>query len=307
MIVAASLTVVIMASGCGPQSRSGADAATGSGTATAIPVGSSNHVISVDGVTRSYIMYRPATLSGRAPLVVMMHGGFGNASWAERSYHWNAEADAGHFLVAYPDGLHRAWNAGGGCCGIPSKTNVNDIGFITAMVSVIEHALPVDTSRVYAAGMSNGGSMAYTLACHTAIFTAIAADSATLLGSCPDPPQTSVIAIHGTADGRVPYYGGEGDGYAHIDGPSIPAVNATWRQTDHCASPVVTTAGTVTTSIANCPAGRAVELISIAGAGHQWPDSRPNPLARVLLHTDPPSTALNATHVIWEFFAAHAR
>jgi len=50
-----------------------------------------------------------------------------------------------------------------------------------------------------------------------------------------------------------------------------------------------------------------VELITIAGAGHQWPGATPNPLAQRLLHTDPPSTALNATQVIWQFFAAHAR
>jgi polyhydroxybutyrate depolymerase len=38
----------------------------------------------------------------------MLHGGFGSASQAQRSYHWDAEADAGHFLVAYPNGMDRA-------------------------------------------------------------------------------------------------------------------------------------------------------------------------------------------------------
>jgi polyhydroxybutyrate depolymerase len=69
----------------------------------------------------------------------------------------------------------------------------------------------------------------------------------------------------------------------------------------------VTTAGTVTTSVAARPAGRAVELITIAGAGHQWPGAAPNLLAQRLLHTDPPSTALDATAVIWRFFTSHAR
>jgi polyhydroxybutyrate depolymerase len=63
----------------------------------------------------------------------------------------------------------------------------------------------------------------------------------------------------------------------------------------------------VTTSTARCPAGRTVELITIAGAGHQWPGSVPDPLAQRLLGLDPPSTALNATQVIWRFFAAHPR
>jgi len=139
-----------------------------------------------------------------------------------------AEADSGHFVVAYPDGLDRAWNTGGGCCGTPGRTNVDDIGFITAMVSAIEHQIPVNPNRVYATGISNGGIMAYTLACHTTIFAAIGPDSATELGSCPAPAPLSVIHIHGTADKNIPYQGGEGDGVAHIDGPAIPALNARW-------------------------------------------------------------------------------
>jgi polyhydroxybutyrate depolymerase len=58
--------------------------------------------------------------------------------------------------------------------------------------------------------------------------------------------------------------------------------------------------------MATCPGGRAVELITIAGAGHQWPGAVPDPVAQRLLHTDPPSTAVDATDLIWAFFAAHA-
>lgn len=275
--------------------------------ATAIPVGSSTHAITAGGVARSYIVYRPAALPAAAPLVVMLHGGFGSASQAQKSYHWDAEADAGHFLVAYPDGLRRAWNAGGGCCGVPGQAGADDIGFISAMVAAIGHAIGVNAHRVYATGISNGGIMAYDLACHTTTFAAIGPDSATQLGGCPDPAPTSVIAIHGTADRNIPYDGGPGDGPGHIDGPPVPAVNAAWRRADHCAPPAATTAGPVTTSVAKCPAGRTVELITIAGAGHQWPGSAQNPAAQRVLGLDPPSTALNATQVIWQFFATHAR
>jgi Esterase PHB depolymerase len=139
---------------------------------------------------------------------------------AQKSYGWDAEADRGHFVVAYPDGLDRAWNTGG-CCGTPGRANADDIGFITAMVSAIERELPVDANRVYATGISNGGIMAYTLACHTTIFAAIGPDSATELGGCPAPAPLSVIHIHGTADKNIPYQGGEGDGVAHIDGPPV--------------------------------------------------------------------------------------
>src|ERR1700761_4825425 len=138
----AVLTGLSLLTGCGAAAArlsgttssgtaTGQASGTGSGAAagTAIPAGSSAHSISVGGVTRTYLVYRPATLPAAAPLVVMLHGGFGTGSQAEKSYGWDAQADAGHFLVAYPDGLNRAWNAGGGCCGQPAKDNTDDTGF----------------------------------------------------------------------------------------------------------------------------------------------------------------------------------
>jgi len=296
--------LVMLLAGCAPLQRVHVGGGT---TGPAIPVGSSSHAITVAGVSRTFRVYRPAVLPAAAPLVVMLHGGFGTGAQAERSYHWDAQADRSHFVVAYPDGLDRAWNTGGGCCGVPGRTGTDDIGFITATVSAIEHALPVSPRRVYATGISNGGIMAYTLACRTTIFAAIGPDSATELGSCRAPAPISVIHIHGTADHNIPYDGGPGDGVGHIDGPAVPALNASWRRIDRCAGPAVKIIGMVTTSTARCPAGRTVELITIAGAGHQWPGAVPDPLAQRLLHLDPPSTALNATQVIWRFFAAHPR
>lgn len=232
---------------------------------------------------RTYHLYRPAGLADPAPLVVFLHGGFGSAEQAEKTYGWDAEADAGHFLVAYPDGVDRAWNTGGGCCGVPARTGVDDVGFITAMVAAISRTVPVDPRKVFASGMSNGGIMAYTLACHTTVFAAIGPGSATQLGDCPSPKPLSVIHIHGTADHNVPYDGGVGDGVASIDGPSAPALDVQWRAVDRCGPPTVSTAGTATTSVASCPQDMRVELITVAGMGHQW--------------------APGATHTMWQFFS----
>lgn len=275
--------------------------------ATSLPVRTSVHSLVVDGLTRSYRVYRPAAVTGDVPLVVTLHGGFGSGEQAEKSYGWDAEADQQHFVVAYPDGLHRAWNTGGGCCGQPAAMNVDDVGFIRALIDDIAAKISLDHARIYATGISNGGIMSYTLACQTTIFAAIGPDSATMLGPCPDPAPLSVIHIHGTADTRIPYQGGQGDGTARIDGPAIPAVNAKWRSIDHCTTPSITTHGPVTTSVAVCPAGRSVELITIAGAGHQWPGGAPKPPLQQVLQRDPPSTALDATSVIWQFFAAHPK
>ncbi len=274
-------------------------------TVSPLPVGSSTHAITVDGRQRTYIVYRPAGLTGSAPLVVMLHGGFGSASQAEKSYGWNDEADRQNFLVAYPDGVSRAWNTGGGCCGIPASQGIDDVAFIRAMVEQIEQEAAVDQSRIYATGISNGGMMAYTLACRTTIFAAIGPDSATQLGPCGQPDPVSVIHIHGTADTRIRYDGGRGNGTAHIDGPAIPDLNATWRTIDQCDQPLETTSGPITMSTAGCANGRTVELITIDGAGHQWPGSKSRTFIERLLGLDAPSTALNATDTFWQFFAQH--
>ncbi len=179
------------------------------------------------------------------------------------------------------------------------------MAFVVAMVAAIEQGLPIDPRRVYVTGISNGGMLAYRLACDTSLFAAAGPDSATLLGSCPSPHPLSVIHLHGTADTRIRYDGGQGDGAAKIDGPPVPDVVASWRSIDGCAAPTTSTDGAVTTSVASCPDGRAVELITIAGAGHQWPGAPQRPELEKLLGLDAPSTALDATQTIWEFFAAH--
>jgi polyhydroxybutyrate depolymerase len=297
---------VVLLGGC-----IGGGHALGTPGAGSIPVGQSTQTIDVGGVSRTFHVYRPPGLSDGAPLVVMLHGGFGTGAQAERSYHWDSEADAGHFLVAYPDGLMRAWNAGT-CCGEPQRTNTDDVGFITAMVGAIGQEIPVDRARVYATGMSNGAMMALRLGCQTDTFAAIAPVAGTLETDCSGARPTSVLQIHGTADDRVPYNGGPGkafsaDGTARVDGPSVEAVNATWRGIDGCGQPNSTTAGDVTTQTAGCADGRTVELISVTGAGHQWPGGDPSPLAQRIGNIPAPSTALNATDTIWQFFAPNRR
>ncbi len=184
-----------------------------------VPVGQSTQTIESGGASRTFHLYRPQGLTDAVPVVVMLHGGFGNGAQAERSYHWDAEADNGHFLVAYPDGLNRAWNAGT-CCGEPGRLNTDDVGFISAMVGAIEREIPVDRERIYVTGMSNGAMMALRLGCQSDTFAAIAPVAGTLLTDCSAARPASVLQIHGTADDRVPYHGGPGKAFAINGSPT---------------------------------------------------------------------------------------
>ncbi|GAA4249990.1 extracellular catalytic domain type 1 short-chain-length polyhydroxyalkanoate depolymerase [Dactylosporangium darangshiense] len=302
----------------GANGSGGAASASGAaGAASAAGVGGAASAAGVGGAASAGAAGGGASAGaagGRAgsdprPLVMMLHGGFGTGEQAEGYYGWDALADAEGFAVVYPDGLDRAWNVGGSCCGVPGRAGVDDVAFLRAVVEQMDDIVPggVDPSRVYATGISNGGLMAYRLACDTDLFAAIGPDSATLLGACPKPAPVSVLHIHGAADTRIRMDGAEGDGVARIDGPPVAEVVASWRAVDGCEEPSAVVAGVVTTSVARCPAGRAVELVTIDGAGHQWPGSASKPLVQKVLGTDEPSTALDATAVFWAFFAAHPR
>lgn len=269
------LGVVLLVAGCIPKTPP-----------STFGTGVSVHTLRAGGQERNYRLYKPAGLPARAPLVVMLHGGFGTAEQAERAYGWDELADGAKFVVAYPDGLHRAWNTnGGGCCGRPARDGVDDVAFIAAAVTDIANNVGIDASRVYATGISNGGIMSYTLACNTGVFAAIGPDSATQLDPCRSPHPTSVIAVHGTADRLIPYAGGQG--ISVINGPSVQDVNAFWRTVDRCGTPTTVTNGPVTTSTAACADHRAVALITVDGGGHEWPPF--------------------ATESLWRFFDAHPR
>jgi polyhydroxybutyrate depolymerase len=117
-----------------------------------------------------------------------------------------------------------------------------------------------------------------------------------------------VCHIHGLADQNVPFGGGVGRGRAQDSRPSVESVVANWATVDGCGPASERVDGGVHSSTSVGPHGRAVTLLTIDGAGHQWPGSQPPP-ARVVraLGIDPPSTALDATSVLWQFFAAHPR
>lgn len=279
--------------------------------ASSLPTGDSTVRVLSGGAVRSAIVHRPARSGAALPLVVMLHGGYGSARQAQQAYGWDGLADRFGFVVAYPDGLSRSWNAGS-CCGTAAKQEVNDVEFVTSLVARIRRDVSVDISRVYVAGMSNGAMMALRLMCETDAFAAGAAVAGTLVTGCGSPRQASLLQIHGTADDRVPYAGGPGkafgaSGQARVDGMAIPAINKKWRRVDDCSDPVEQVSGAVTTSLASCADGRAVELISIAGAGHQWPGATSTTARQRSGSADTPSTAIDATETIWDFFAAHPR
>jgi polyhydroxybutyrate depolymerase len=260
---------------------------------------------------RSYLLYRPQYLLRRepVPLVLVLHGGFGSGSQAEHAYHWDTLADREGFVVVYPDGVGRSWNAGGMCCGPALREGVDDTGFLAQLIEVVAQAENIDRRRVYMTGMSNGAAMAYRYACEARVtVAAIGPVAGTFSQACPHPRPVSVLAIHGLGDQNVPFSGGQGT-RGVTKGHWLPVEQTldAFRRAGRCEAASTQKAGAVQTSTAHCEQGRDVVLMTIDGAGHQWPGSvtRSGPLAR-LLPVDAPSTALDATGALWDFFRSHA-
>jgi polyhydroxybutyrate depolymerase len=263
---------------------------------------------------RSYILYIPATVdrSQPAPLVVAMHGGTGNAQIMVNSSGFDQVADENGFILAYPNGAGRledkllTWN-GGTCCGYAQQNNVDDVGFIRAMIADIETITAIDSKQIYATGMSNGAIMSYRLACEAAdLFAAIGPVSGTLNFSPCDPAEAvSVIDFHGTFDQHIPYEGGFGpQSLVDVDFASVQESVDFWVSFNRC-NPHAQNDGLDKIqheAWSGCEGDSAVELYTIIDGGHAWPGGNPGWAAG-----DPPTQALSASQLIWEFFAAHPK
>ena len=172
--------------------------------------------------------------------------------------------------------------------------------FISDLLDYLESNLCVDRSRVYAAGVSNGGGMAARLACvlsaRFAAFASIAGGYESLPPCQPANP-VSVIEVHGTADGSVPY-----DGLRPGGAGAVRPWLAAWGQEDGCRGPpaVSRIAPRVERyDWTRCAEGAAVEHIEIFGGNHQLPGALP---------PDPgQASTVSAAWLAWSFLRQHSQ
>lgn len=271
-----------------------------------------------EGDTRSYVVRAPPglmELKHKVPLVLVLHGGGGNAEITERMTGFTAKAAKEGFIVVYPEGSSRfkdkllTWNAGH-CCGYALNNKVDDVGFINALIDKLIKDYPVDPKRVYATGISNGGMMSHRLGIELPQkMAAIAPVVGALFGDEKIPAQSvSALMINGMLDKSVPYQGGAPGGRfpGAWDGtPVKPAVAQTefWAQANRCAAdPALDERGPVISRKYSCPGGKAVELLLLKDTGHTWPGGQ-----RGFRSADDPGSSLNATDVIWDFFKTQVK
>ena len=285
-----------------------------SGAAPA-PSADATRTLMFGGIQRSYILHIPPSYDGShtLPLVLDFHGGGGNAQSQRRTSGFESLADGKGFIVVYPDGTGRlgdkilTWN-GGTCCGYAVAKDMDDVGFIRALIADLQTVAKVDTKRIYATGLSNGGIFSYRLACDAADLIAAIGPVAGTLNSSPCNPKepVSVIHFHGTADEHLPYDGGVGDkSLAGVDFASVKDSIDSWVRFDQCpALPQTESFADIRHDIySNCANGTAIELYTVVGGKHAWPGSD----GPAWPGGDQPTQTISAAELIWDFFAAHPK
>ncbi len=185
-------------------------------------------------VPASYEPARPA------PLVVALHGYTSNAKQLE-TYLWlTPESDRRGFIYAYPDGStddrgDRFWNATDACCSF-SSPKPDDSRYLSDLISMLQGSYRIDRARVYLIGHSNGGFMAFRMACdHADQVTAIVSLNGASWNDtarCRPSEPVSVLAIHSSTDETVAFSGGDIGGVAY---PSAATTVAQWLGYDRCA------------------------------------------------------------------------
>lgn len=247
--------------------------------ATKLSAGDQNKTISVNGVSRKYILHVPSAYKGTdaVPLVVDFHPIMGKASDEESSSPYKSVTDAEGVITAYPDGLAsplnngQAWNVGP-CC-----TTADDTDFARAIVKDVEKVACINPKRVYAVGFSMGGGMTHYIGCHNAdIFAAGAPAAFDLLkenqDACKPSRPITMIMFRGTDDKTAIYDGGYSSVVPNMPITFLGAAKcfAKWADIDQCkGSPSASDANGCST-YSNCAGGVQVTLCIKQGGGHEY-------------------------------------
>ena len=169
-----------------------------------------------DNINREYVLYIPNSYdeTSAVPLLVNFHGFGGSASEFMSYADMRSIAETDTFILAYPQGScldgSSHWNA---CpTGGDNKSDADDFGFVESMINEISSQYNIDMERIYAAGYSNGGMMAYGLANYKSDLIAAVASVSGVMLDCTGPTShpMPVVHLHGTSDGVLPYNGGDG-------------------------------------------------------------------------------------------------
>ena len=209
-------------------------------TATITPVGTEyaggSFTITVDGVSRAYLLYIPSGVPVGAPLVFHAHGFNGTNAAAEAGDGWDPVALANHFAVCYPQSKnvngHNTW------CGIyKDMMTYNDVKFMVVLAQYLQATYQLSAVNTFMTGMSNGADFTGLVCLYAGnVFHAGGQQSGCLMKSVadsnPNPTAVPLVMFNGTNDTTTsmsgnltdPFYGpwySTLAGYNFFAGPQV--------------------------------------------------------------------------------------
>jgi polyhydroxybutyrate depolymerase len=225
------------------------------------PSTSTVYSMRVGHLTRQYEVIQPTkTLPKSAPIIVVLSGAAATTSDEIIRDRMVPYVDADKAEVVYPVAIKESWNAIG-CCDDAAKENIDDVGYLKALVPKID---PGHVRPIYVVGYSVGGRLAYRLACtDPTLFDGMAAVKADPMPGCVVTTPMNVIVFSSQNDKYVPYKPGD----RGLETPPATVQIASLQKHMTCSStPTVAKYGTsktkygvMTVSTWSCAKGKTLE------------------------------------------------
>jgi polyhydroxybutyrate depolymerase len=222
--------------------------------------------VKVGRATRTWVQIAPpGAAAARVPIIVVLSGKSATVRDEMARDGLLPLPSSGRAELVYPSAVGRSWNAGD-CCGPALARHVDDVGFLTELIARVD---PGHRRPIYLTGYSNGGQLAYLIACTSpSLVSGFAVVKATPAPGCEVTRPLDLLQIDSTNDWEVPYRPGDPG-----DEPTAATTQvARLRAVDGCTGPMVASRGTLRlTTWSHCRANASFTFALYQGGLHQWP------------------------------------
>lgn len=264
---------------------------------------------------RTYFLHTPPNLeeNGNHPLMIFLHGAGGTGESLHQRLNPDDVTDPAGIVTVFPDGLEGTWSVGCVDCTRAEALGADDVTFLQTLARHLAETLPIDTTQVYVAGFSQGGSLAHLYGCRASnppagIGTVAGLAFRSIETGCAPSRPFPVVTIHGTLD-LLAFYGGYG-----FEAPlqSVVETLSMWAGVMECnptpaASEYPNTADDftkiTTLTFGECLSGSSVVHHRVEGGGHTWPGPT-GPWGSVL---GSHNRDMNATREMIDLFVSQAQ
>jgi polyhydroxybutyrate depolymerase len=255
----------------------------------ASPAAADSRTVTVGGRERSFLVVAPPAVQAGAPVLIVLHGSLmdGGKMRSMLGPRFERLARQHGAVVVYPSGVEGHFNDGRLVASYSARTlNIDDVGFMRAIVGALAASNAVDRTRVFAFGYSNGGAMAMRLASEAPDLVAgiIVANANVPTPDnmgwtlAPAAAATKVVLLEGTDDPINPYGGGRVTIFGFGDRGTVLSAPASARWFGQRAGLAADPVADVTRRIGDLDvhqqdwgAPTRVRLVTMQGAGHTVP------------------------------------